>query len=136
MANTKQAKDSKTKRPQNQAIGSQAVPTTLDNVEKLDIDTSKKIIDNIIEAGLTGKLDVATLENFTSISNSRDQLYQLIDSMAADSTVSSIIRTYAEDACEVADNGHAMWCESDDPKISAFVNYLLNVMNVDKNVYS
>lgn len=115
--------------------GAQTKPTVLDSTTKLDIDLDKKIVDNIIDAGLVGGLDVGSIENFTSLSNSRSQLYQLLDTMGQDSAVSSIIRTYAADACDPADSGHIMWCEADDPKISKFVNYLLNVMNVDKNIY-
>ena len=114
-------------------IGNQAKPVVLDSTTKLDIDTSKSLVDNIIEAGLNSTLDTGALENFTSISNARDQVYQLIDTMCADSAVSSIVRTYAEDVCETADNGHIVWCESNDSNIAKFVNYLLNVMNVDKN---
>lgn len=117
-------------------IGSATQPTTLDNTTTLDIDTRKILADNIIEAGLSHQLDMGALENFTSISNSRDQIYQLIDTMAADSSVAAILRTYTEDVCETADNGHVVWCEANDPKISKFINYILNTMNVDKNVYS
>ena len=128
-------KTTKTKKPKSPLIGNEAKPAVLDSTTKLDIDTNKVLIDNIIEAGLTSKLDVGELERFTSISNSRDQVYTLIDTMCQDSTVSSIVRTYAEDVCETADNGHIVWCESTDPKISMFINYLLNTMNVDKNIF-
>lgn len=117
-------------------VGSQAKPVTLDNTTTLDIDVKNTLVDNIIEAGLTSQLDIAALENFTSISNARDQVYQLIDTMAQDSSVAAILRTYAEDVCEPADNGHVIWCESNDPNISKFVNYMLNIMNADKNMYS
>lgn len=117
-------------------VGSQTKPVTLDNTTTLDIDVKNTLVDNIIEAGLTSKLDIAALENFTSISNARDQVYQLIDTMAQDSSVAAILRTYAEDVCEPADNGHVIWCESSDPNISKFVNYMLNIMNADKNMYS
>lgn len=116
-------------------VGSQAQPTTLDNTTTLDIDTKKILADNIIEAGLSSQLDITKLENFTSISNSRDQIYQLIDTMAQDSSVSAILKTYAENVCEPADNGHVIWAESSDPNISKFVNYMLNTMNADKNMY-
>ena len=117
-------------------VGSQAQPVTLDNTTTLDIDTKKVLIDNIITAGLSSQLDAAKLENFTTISNSRDQIYQLIDTMAQDSSVAAILRTYTEDVCEPADNGHVIWCEASDPKISKFVNYILNIMNADKNMYA
>ena len=117
-------------------VGSQTKPVTLDNTTTLDIDVKNTLVDNIIEAGLTSQLDIAALENFTSISNARDQVYQLIDTMSQDSSVAAILRTYTEDVCEPADNGHVIWCESNDPNISKFVNYMLNVMNADKNMYS
>jgi hypothetical protein len=116
-------------------IGHQAKPVVLDSTTKLDIDTTKSFVDNIIEAGLSNTLDASALANFTQISNARDQIYQLIDTMCQDSAVSSIVRTYAEDVCETADNGHIIWCESSDPNIARFVNYLLNVMNVDKKIF-
>lgn len=129
-------KEIKQKKPKSSLIGNQAKPTVLDSTTKLDIDTNKTLMDNIIEAGLNSTLDTGELERFTSISNSRDQIYQLIDTMCADSAVSSIVRTYTEDVCEPNDSGHVVWCESSDPNISKFVNYLLNVMNVDKNIFS
>ena len=129
-------KEVKSKKPKSSLIGNQAKPTVLDSTTKLDIDTNKTLMDNIIEAGLNSTLDTGELERFTSISNSRDQIYQLIDTMCADSAVSSIVRTYTEDVCEPNDGGHVVWCESPDPNISKFVNYLLNVMNVDKNIFS
>jgi hypothetical protein len=90
----------------NDLVGSQTKATVLDNTSKIGIDTNKILIDNIIEAGLTNKIDTGSLEKFTTIANTRDQVYQLIDTMAQDSTVSAIIRTYTEDVCETADNGH------------------------------
>ena len=117
-------------------VGSQTQAVTLDNTTTLDIDTTKSLPDNIIEAGLSSKLDIGALENFTNISNARDQVYQLIDTMAQDSSVAAILRTYTEDVCEPADNGHVIWCEANDPKISKFINYILNIMNADKNIYS
>jgi hypothetical protein len=56
--------------------------------------------------------------------------------MTLDSSVAAIVRTYAENVCETADNGHIVWCESNNSDISKFVNYLLNVMNVDKNIFA
>lgn len=131
MAEEKPKRSSKSK---SSLIGNQAKPVVLDSTTKLDIDTNKVLIDNIIEAGLSSRLDVSALDRFTSISNARDQVYQLIDTMCNDAAVSAIVRTYTDDVCEKSDNGHIVWCESPDPDISRFVNYLLNTMNVDKNI--
>lgn len=130
------AENTPKKKQSNPLVGSQTKPVTLDNTTTLDIDTKKVLIDTLIEAGLSSKLDIAALDNFTSISNARDQIYQLIDTMSQDSSVAAILRTYTEDVCEPADNGHVIWCESHDPKISKFVNYILNIMNADKNLYA
>ena len=116
-------------------IGAQAQPTTLDKTLKLDIDTKKTLLDNIIEAGIAGGLNTGAIEDFTSISNSRDSIYQIIDTMMEDSSVAAIVKVYAEETCRPADNGHIIWCESDDPKVSKFVNHLLDVANVDKRIY-
>lgn len=127
--------NTRSKKVKNSLVGSQAQPTTLDNTTKIDIDVTKALIDDIIEAGINGGLDTSAIENFTSLSNSREQIYQIIDSMAADSSVASVIKIIAEEATEMNDQGHIIWCESQNPKISLFVNYLLNVMNADKNIY-
>ena len=103
MAETKTKKSSKSK---SSLIGNQAKPVVLDSTTKLDIDTNKVLIDNIIEAGLTSRLDISEIDKFTSISNARDQVYQLIDTMCNDSAVSAIVRTYTDDVCEMSDNGH------------------------------
>ena len=103
MAETKTKKSSKSK---SSLIGNQAKPVVLDSTTKLDIDTNKVLIDNIIEAGLQSKLDISAIDRFTYISNARDQVYQLIDTMCNDSAVSAIVRTYTDDVCEMADNGH------------------------------
>ena len=128
--------NTKSKKAKNPLVGSQAQPTTLDSTTKIDIDVTKALIDEIIEAGINGGLDTSAIENFTSLSNSREQIYQIIDSMAADSSVASVIKIIAEEATEMNDQGHIIWCESQDPKISLFINYLLNVMNADKNIFS
>ena len=130
------AEENKKKKSSSALVGRQAEPTTLDSTTTLDIDVNKTLPENIIEAGISHKLDMSALDNFTSISNARDQVYQLIDTMSQDSSVAAILRTYTEDVCEPADNGHVIWCEADDPNISKFINYILNIMNADKNMYS
>ena len=101
---------------------------------KIDIDVNKELFDDIIQAGLNKVLNASALDNFTQIANSRDQIYQLLDTMMQDGMVSAVVRIFTEDACCVADNGHIIWAESTDPKVSKFVNYLLNIMNADKKL--
>lgn len=117
------------------AVGSQAVATMLDKTTKLDIDTTKQFVDDILIGSKGNGINTSEIEKFTSIANSRDQIYTVIDTMAKDSSVAAILKTFADNACEPNDHGKIVWCESNDPKISKFVNYLLSVVNVDKKVY-
>ena len=106
---TKEKSKKKTPLPKNTnhpLIGSQTTPTTLNTTTKLDIDTEKKFVDNILDATIVGGLDTSAIENFTSISNSRDQIYQLIDTMSQDSMIAAILRVYTENVCETGDTGH------------------------------
>lgn len=109
-----------------------AVPAPQPNIS---IDTSNNLFDNILNAYDVGKIDMSEIESFSQISQNRNQIYQLLDSMGEDSTIAAILETYAEDATEYNDNGQIVWCESSKPEIAKYVTYLLQTMNVDKNVY-
>lgn len=113
----------------------QAIPRPEQNI---GIDTSSQMMDNILGEGVGtagSTLSMADINNFSRISERRDMLYSMLDVMAQDTTVQAILETYAEDATEVGDNGRIIWCESDDPEISKFVNFLLDCMKADKNAY-
>lgn len=77
----------------------------------IGIDTKNTLIQNIsqsIESGITGQvsqLDISAIESFTQVSQKRDELYNLIDSMAYDSIISAVLETYSEDATEYNDAG-------------------------------
>lgn len=131
----KQEPQKKTKTRKSDLIGHQAKPIILDDTTKLDVDTDRTFMDHVIMAGLSHSVDTEELNRCTTMSDSRDTMYQQLDIMFQDSTVSAICRTYTEDVCEAADSGHIIWAESSDPKISKYVNYLLNVANIDKNIY-
>ena len=102
---------------------------------KVGVDLDSEFYETLIAAAQESKLDIAKLESFSQISQNRNQIYTLIDTMAEDSTIAAVLETYAEDATEVADNGRIVWAESLDPNIAKFVLYLLDTMNVDKNAY-
>lgn len=116
-------------------LGHQAKPSVLTDSTKIDVDLDNTFSDHLLMAGLSRNIDTEELNNFTTMSDARESIYQQLDIMFQDASVSSICRTYAEDVCEPADNGHIVWAEADDPKISKYINYLLNITNVDKNIY-
>ena len=100
-----------------------------------DIDTHNKFYDNIIDAIDSRQLDINTINSFSNISRSRNEVYNLLDLMGDDPIISSALEIYAADACEPNDYGKIVWAESDDDKVLNMVTYLLDSMNVDKNAY-
>lgn len=103
--------------------------------KEIGIDIDKTIYDNILNSGSASQLDISALESFTNVSQNRNQLYDLIDVMMEDSNVSAVLETYAEDATEANDEGRIVWCESDDSNINKYITFLLDTINVDKNIY-
>lgn len=115
----------------NQKIKPVPVPS-----KDIGIDVDNQFMDNIVGAGLAGKLDMASIESFTNVSRSRDSVYDLIDMMMADSTMASVLETYAEDTTEYNDQGRIVWVEAEDPMVAKYVEYLIDKMNIDKHIYS
>ena len=99
------------------------------------VDTKNTVFDNIVQAGISGQLDINSLQSFTSITQSRNTVYSLLDSMCEDATIAAVLETYAEDATEYNDEGQIVWVESSTPEIQKYVQFLLDTMNVDKNIY-
>lgn len=103
--------------------------------KEIGIDTKEYIFQNIINAGTSSVLDVGEIESFSMASKSRDQVYQLLDTMAEDSAIAAVLETYAEDATEYNDQGKIVWVEASNSNIASYVNYLLKTLCVDKNIY-
>ena len=104
------------------------------NIE-IGIDTNGVLSDEIIAAELEKKLNTNDINSFSQQSQNRNQLYDLIDTMCEDSTISAIVETYAEDSTEYNDKGKIVWADSSDSKISKYINFLIDSMNIDKNIY-
>lgn len=101
----------------------------------IGVDTEQKIYDNIIVAGESSHLDISKIEEFTRVSQKRNEVYDLLDSMCNDATIAAVLETYAEDATERSEEGRIVWSEASDPKIAKYINYMLSSLNIDKNVY-
>lgn len=103
---------------------------------EIGIDTNATIISQIKD-GLAGNgLNIAKIDSFTSISQNRNTIYDLIDTMFEDPTIAAAIEIYCEDSTETNDKGEIMWVESSDKDVTEHVNYLLNDLNIEKNIYS
>lgn len=102
---------------------------------QIGIDLQNELIYDIVDNVATSQVDLTALQSFTNVSRSRNELYDTLDYMSQDTTLSSVLETYAEDATEMNDNGDIVWVESDDPSVSKYVDYLLKALNVNKNVF-
>lgn len=102
---------------------------------EIGIDLNKEILYNLIDAAQVDQMDINKLQSFTTVSRNRNELYDTLDYMAQDTTLASVLETYAEDATETNDAGDIVWCESDDSNVAKYVTFLLNSLNVNKNVY-
>ena len=72
---------------------------------EIGVDTKDTLLYNIIDAAQNGQLDISMLDGFTSASQSRDNIYSLLDTMCEDAITAAVIETYAEDATEYNDQG-------------------------------
>lgn len=102
---------------------------------EIGIDRNNEFLSNILDEGTNSASDISKINSFTQVSQRRDQIYKLLDTMSEDPLIASALEIYAEDVTETNDKGAIMWCESDDPEIAKYVTFLLDTMNVDKNLY-
>jgi len=103
--------------------------------KNIGIETQGQFFDQVVDAGLSSKLDVAKIESFTQVSNNRETVMQLLDTMSEDAFMAAALELYAEDTTEANDAGDIIWCTSDDDKVAKYVTFLLETMNVNKNIY-
>lgn len=109
-----------------------AVPKPEKNI---GIDTHGDFLQAMIDAGTSSQLDISKLESFLNVSQNRNEIYNMLDSMAEDATIAAVLEIYASEATEYNDDGRIMWAESDNSEITKYITFLLDTMNVDKNIY-
>lgn len=102
---------------------------------KKDIDLDGTLYTNIIDAGISSQLDLNELSSLNLNAENRNQMYNIFDSMCQDGTISAVVETYAEDATEMNESGNIVWAEANDSEVAKCVEYFLNTLNVNKNIY-
>lgn len=115
-------------------VGTKINPVSVPETE-IGVDTANEFFKDIANLGDSASIDISSLNTFTQLSQNRETLYQVLDTMAQDSTVAAILEIYAEDATETNERGEIVWSESSDPNINKYITYLLKSLNVDKNMY-
>lgn len=101
--------------------------------QEIGADIDNEFAIQLLDAVTTNQIDMSSIENFSNVSQTRESVFSLIDTMAEDDRVSAILETYTEDVIETNERGQIVWCESSDEKINKYINYLLDTLNVDKH---
>lgn len=118
-----------------QDIYNKKINTISPKTKESEVNISNNIYDNIVALGTSSQFDLSSINSLTQQANTRNEMYNRYDTMCEDGRISSVIQTYGEDATERNDAGDIIWATSDDPKISYLVNYYLDSLNVNKNIY-
>lgn len=103
--------------------------------KEIGIDTLHKFIDDLYYAGESSHVDISKIDAFSQVSQNRETIYQLLDTMSEDPTISAVLEVYAEDATEMNDEGRIVWVQSDDIETNKYITYLLDTMMIDKHIY-
>ena len=101
----------------------------------IGIDLDADFLYQLAGEGVSSHVDIAKIDAFSQVSQNREVIYQLLDTMAQDPTIASVLEVYAEDATETNDDGRIVWVESDDSDCAKYITYLLDTMGVDKYIY-
>ncbi len=81
----------------NKLIGAEIQAVPKDSPE-IGINTDDSFTELIIDATEASSVDLSKLENFTTVTSSREQIYKTIETMTQDSVLSAVLRTYVEDS--------------------------------------
>lgn len=118
----------------NEFINTTVQPTKRRGPE-VGMDTGKSIVGNILDAIEIGSFNASEINSLMQTAQTREQTYELIDSMAQDDVIAAVLETYAEDTVETDENGKSVWAESESTDVLDYVQWLLNSLNINKKIY-
>ena len=115
-------------------IGQKINPVTKPETN-IGLDISDEFWEAMMKAGDANAIDIGAINSFSQLSQNRETLYQVLDTMAEDPVIAAALETYAEDATEANEQGDIVWAESSDATVGKYVTFLLDSLNVNKNIY-
>jgi len=102
--------------------------------KNIGVDTKNTLIGDLAYAQ-TSQVDYGEINKFSNISDDRNQLYSLIDQMGADGLIARALEIYASNSTEKNPQGRIVWAESNDSVTTKYITFLLDSLNIDKNIY-
>lgn len=100
-----------------------------------DVGISDVLYDNIIQSGINSTIDLSGINSLSQQATTRNEMYNIYDTMCEDGQISAVIKTYAEDATQRNTEGNIVWATSNDSNIAYLINYYIDSLNIDKNIY-
>lgn len=100
-----------------------------------DVGISDVMYDNIIQSGINSTIDLSEINSLSQQATTRNEMYNIYDTMCEDGQISAVIKTYAEDATQRNAEGNIVWATSNDSNIAYLINYYIDSLNIDKNIY-
>ena len=100
-----------------------------------DVGVSNVLYDNIVEVGTSSQFDLSSINSLTQEANTRNEMYNIYDTMCEDGQIGAVVKTYAQDTTQPNDDGNIIWATSSDAKINYLVNYYIDSLNINKDVY-
>ena len=102
----------------------------------IGMDVDNETISNIVNLAINKTLNTSDLENFLTVAQTRESIYQMIDIMLQDSTISAIVEAYAENATEPNSNGDIVWVESENQDAVKYISFLLSSLQINKKAFN
>ena len=102
---------------------------------EIGIDQKDSVLWNLIGEGTASQVDLSKIESLFSVSQNRNTIYDMLDTMSEDPLIAAALEIYAEDATEPNDKGQIVWVESPDSDASKYIQFLLNSLDIDKHIY-
>ena len=101
----------------------------------IGIDIDNEFYEILTNAGVANVVDITRFNSFSQLSQSRETLYHVLDTMSEDSTIAAMLEIYTEDATETNEQGQIVWAQSSNAEVAKYVEFLLKSLGVDKNIY-
>lgn len=81
-------------------------------------------------------VDYSQFSKFRELSSDRKVQYSAYDEMTKDIIISSALEMYADDASQYDTKGRLIWADSSDTELANYINDLLELLNISKNLWS
>lgn len=105
------------------------------DTKEADVGISDTLYDNILQVGFNSPIDLSSINSLSQQATTRNEMYNIYDTMCEDGQISAVIKTCAEDATQKNNEGNIVWATSNDSNVAYLINYYIDSLNIDKNIY-